>query len=348
MFCPDLGERGARELARADSSCTGPLGENGAVTSLATTTQSAALFARARDVTPGGVNSPVRAFRAVGGTPRFMARGFGPYLYDVDGTEYVDLVCSWGPLILGHAHPDVVEAVTAAVARGTSFGTPSAAGGRAGRGDRGAHPGRPGPARVVRHRGHHVGHPAGSRIHRPRPRGEVRRLLPRPRRLAARCRRLGAGDLRHPRHAWRAGGLDRADPGSPVQRPRRGRASIRRARGPDRLRDHRGRCRQHGRGRARRRLQRRARPALPRSRRPVRQRRGDDRLPCQPVRLLGHRRRGRGLDARPDDVRQGDGRRLPGRCVRWSRGRDGRALAGRPGLPGRHAVREPDRHHGRV
>jgi glutamate-1-semialdehyde 2,1-aminomutase len=95
------------------------------VTSLATTTQSAALFDRAREVTPGGVNSPVRAFRAVGGTPRFMARGFGPYLYDVDGTEYVDLVCSWGPLILGHAHPGVVEAVTAAVARGTSFGTPS-------------------------------------------------------------------------------------------------------------------------------------------------------------------------------------------------------------------------------
>ncbi|MBA2558296.1 MAG: glutamate-1-semialdehyde 2,1-aminomutase [Propionibacteriales bacterium] len=83
------------------------------------------LFARALDVTPGGVNSPVRAFRAVGGTPRFMARGAGPYLYDVDGNEYVDLVCSWGPLILGHAHPAVVEAVQRAVAAGTSFGTPS-------------------------------------------------------------------------------------------------------------------------------------------------------------------------------------------------------------------------------
>jgi glutamate-1-semialdehyde 2,1-aminomutase len=71
------------------------------------------------------VNSPVRAFRAVGGTPRFMARGSGPYLYDVDGNEYVDLVCSWGPLILGHAHPQVVEAVTRAVAAGTSYGTPA-------------------------------------------------------------------------------------------------------------------------------------------------------------------------------------------------------------------------------
>jgi len=86
---------------------------------------SAALFARALDVTPGGVNSPVRAFRAVGGTPRFMARGSGPYLYDVDGNEYVDLVCSWGPLILGHAHPEVVDAVQRAVSSGTSFGTPA-------------------------------------------------------------------------------------------------------------------------------------------------------------------------------------------------------------------------------
>ena len=84
------------------------------------------LFARAQAVTPGGVNSPVRAFRAVGGTPRFMASGHGPYLVDVDGREYVDLVCSWGPLILGHAHPAVVTAIEQAAARGTSFGTPTA------------------------------------------------------------------------------------------------------------------------------------------------------------------------------------------------------------------------------
>jgi glutamate-1-semialdehyde 2,1-aminomutase len=84
-----------------------------------------ALFERAAGVTPGGVNSPVRAFRAVGGTPRFMASGRGPYLRDADGREYVDLVCSWGPMILGHAHPAVVAAVTEAVARGTSFGTPT-------------------------------------------------------------------------------------------------------------------------------------------------------------------------------------------------------------------------------
>jgi len=87
---------------------------------------SAQLFARARAVTPGGVNSPVRAFGAVGGTPRFMAAGRGPYLTDADGREYVDLVCSWGPAILGHAHPAVVEAVREAATHGLSFGTPSA------------------------------------------------------------------------------------------------------------------------------------------------------------------------------------------------------------------------------
>ncbi|MFJ8432879.1 glutamate-1-semialdehyde 2,1-aminomutase [Kitasatospora sp. NPDC094019] len=86
--------------------------------------QSQSLFDRASVVTPGGVNSPVRAFRAVGGTPRFMVSGTGPYLTDADGREYVDLVCSWGPMILGHAHPAVLDAVRDAVSRGTSFGTP--------------------------------------------------------------------------------------------------------------------------------------------------------------------------------------------------------------------------------
>ncbi len=83
------------------------------------------LFARATQITPGGVNSPVRAFASVGGTPRFMAAGRGPYLLDVDGNRYVDLVCSWGPMILGHAHPAVLEAVTHAAEQGFSFGTPT-------------------------------------------------------------------------------------------------------------------------------------------------------------------------------------------------------------------------------
>ncbi|HEY0691510.1 MAG TPA: glutamate-1-semialdehyde 2,1-aminomutase [Kribbella sp.] len=91
------------------------------------TAQSAALFARASAVTPGGVNSPVRAFRAVGGVPRFMASGDGCHITDVDGNTYVDLVCSWGPMLLGHAHPEVTAAVQTAVSRGTSYGTPTQA-----------------------------------------------------------------------------------------------------------------------------------------------------------------------------------------------------------------------------
>ena len=83
------------------------------------------LFTRAQQRIPAGVNSPVRAFRAVGGTPRFVLRATGPYLYDADGREYVDLLCSWGPMILGHAHPDVLEAVRRSAADGFSFGTPS-------------------------------------------------------------------------------------------------------------------------------------------------------------------------------------------------------------------------------
>jgi glutamate-1-semialdehyde 2,1-aminomutase len=86
---------------------------------------SAALFERARAVTPGGVNSPVRAFGAVGGAPRFIESARGAYLVDADGHELVDLVCSWGPILLGHAHPEVVEAVRRAAAAGTSYGAPA-------------------------------------------------------------------------------------------------------------------------------------------------------------------------------------------------------------------------------
>ncbi|UBV43279.1 glutamate-1-semialdehyde 2,1-aminomutase [Deinococcus taeanensis] len=90
----------------------------------APTAQSEALFARARAVTPGGVNSPVRAFRSVGGTPRFIARANGATLTDADGTQYVDYIGSWGPMILGHNHPAVREAIADALQFGTSFGAP--------------------------------------------------------------------------------------------------------------------------------------------------------------------------------------------------------------------------------
>jgi glutamate-1-semialdehyde 2,1-aminomutase len=89
------------------------------------TTGSERLFAAAQRVLPGGVNSPVRAFRSVGGTPRFIARGEGAWLEDVDGNRYVDLVLSWGPLILGHAHPEVLSAVVDAAGRGTTYGAPT-------------------------------------------------------------------------------------------------------------------------------------------------------------------------------------------------------------------------------
>ncbi len=89
------------------------------------TSKSQQLFSAAQQLFPGGVNSPVRAFRAVGGQPLFIDRGQGAYIYDVDGNRFVDYILSWGPLILGHAHPAVVAAITDAAARGTSFGAPS-------------------------------------------------------------------------------------------------------------------------------------------------------------------------------------------------------------------------------
>jgi glutamate-1-semialdehyde 2,1-aminomutase len=89
------------------------------------TAASERLFDAAQRVLPGGVNSPVRAFTSVGGVPRFMSRGEGPYLVDADGNRYLDLVLSWGPLILGHAHPEVLAAVIEAARRGTTFGAPT-------------------------------------------------------------------------------------------------------------------------------------------------------------------------------------------------------------------------------
>ena len=90
------------------------------------TAQSQALFARAQAVTPGGVNSPVRAFKSVGGVPRFIASAHGAYLTDADGTRYIDYIGSWGPMILGHDHPAVRGAIGTALNGGTSFGAPSA------------------------------------------------------------------------------------------------------------------------------------------------------------------------------------------------------------------------------
>ena len=124
------------------------------------------LFAAAQRLLPGGVDSPVRAFKAVGGQPLFIERGEGAYLVDVDGNRYIDYVLSWGPLILGHAHPRVVAAVQEAAARGTSYGAPSPLelGSCAVRGRTDARD-RDGALRQLGHRGHHVRHPPGARVH---------------------------------------------------------------------------------------------------------------------------------------------------------------------------------------
>src|SRR5262245_31495920 len=88
-------------------------------------TNSEAAFKRSCQLIPGGVNSPARAFGAVGGKPLFMARGEGPYLFDIDNNRYIDYIGSWGPLILGHAHPAVIDAAAQAMRDGASFGAPT-------------------------------------------------------------------------------------------------------------------------------------------------------------------------------------------------------------------------------
>lgn len=93
---------------------------------MVTTTKSEQIFARAQELLPGGVNSPVRAFKSVGGTPRVIELGNGAYLFDVDGNRMIDYVLSWGPLVLGHAYPEVVDALQDAITRGTSYGAPTA------------------------------------------------------------------------------------------------------------------------------------------------------------------------------------------------------------------------------
>ena len=92
-----------------------------------TQSRNEALFERAQRTIPGGVNSPVRAFRSVGGTPRFIERAQGPYFWDADGTRYIDYIGSWGPMILGHVHPEVLAAVERVLSHGFSFGAPTEA-----------------------------------------------------------------------------------------------------------------------------------------------------------------------------------------------------------------------------
>ena len=184
---------------------------------------SAELYARAVKVLPGGVNSPVRAMRSIGRDPLFVASASGAEITDVDGNTYVDYVCSWGPLVHGHAHPRILSAVADAAAHGTTFGAPTEGEVRARRGGRAAHPVRRDAAHdVVGHRGVDERDPARPRGDRPRAAPEVRRRLPRARRRAPRGGRIGHRDRRDPRVARRAGGRDGRHGHRPVERPRRG------------------------------------------------------------------------------------------------------------------------------
>ncbi len=128
--------------------------------------RSISAFARARGIIAGGVNSPVRAFRAVGGSPVFMRSGSGASLCDIDGHEYIDYVLSWGPMLLGHAHPAVVKAVTQAAQRGSSFGTPTEAESEFGELIRSMMPGdRTHPLHIQRHRGNDERRTSSARNH---------------------------------------------------------------------------------------------------------------------------------------------------------------------------------------
>ena len=210
-------------------------------------TRSDALRQRAEKLFPGGVNSPVRAFRAVGGEPPFVERGEGAYLWDADGNRYIDYFGSWGPMILGHAFPPVVEAIQEAAARSASFGASTQAEGDLAELVRAAlslH--RKNALRQLRHRGDHVRHPARPRLHRAQVHRQVRRLLPRPRRWPARQSRLRRRHLRHSRLRGRAGRSRPLHPRAALQRRRRRRSRLRRASRRDRLHHRRAHRRQRG------------------------------------------------------------------------------------------------------
>ena len=169
-------------------------------------TRSAELYRRAVHVLPGGVNSPVRAMRAIGRDPIFIERAAGAEIIDVDGNTYVDYVCSWGPLILGHAHPAVLDGGRRGRRARDELRRADGGRGRAGRAGRPADAGgRHAAHDVVGHRGVDERDPARARRDRPRDARQVRRRLPRPRRRPARRGGLRPGHAGHPRLARRPG-----------------------------------------------------------------------------------------------------------------------------------------------
>ena len=169
------------------------------------------LFAAASKILPGGVDSPVRAFKAVGATPLFIERGRGAYIEDADGHTYIDYVMSWGPLIHGHAPKALVKALAAAAARGTSFGAPTRARNPAGTAGRGADAvDGTGTVRQFRDRGDDERGASGAGVHQAGQDRQVRGLLPRPRRSVPGPGRIGRDDARRADQSWCAGRRRRA------------------------------------------------------------------------------------------------------------------------------------------
>ena len=337
MFGDSLDARHTCPATAAQSAAARAAGEPGAE-------KSAALFARALAVTPGGVNSPVRAFRSVGGTPRFMVSGKGAEITDADGNTYVDLVGSWGPMILGHANPSVLEAVSAAVSRGLSFGTP-------------------GPGEVL------LAEEIIARV----PAVQQLRLVSSGTEATMSAIRLARGFTGRSKIIKFAGcyhghvdallasagsgvatfalpdsaGVTAATTAEVIVLPYNDIEAVRAAfaahPGRDRRRDHRSGRGQYGGGPAGAGLQRRPGRGRAWRWRAADHRRGDDRFPAQPGRDVRAGRGRRGLAARPDDLRQGDRRRAAGRRIRRPGRHHGLSGADRAGVPGRHAVRKSDR-----
>ena len=283
--------------------------------------------------------------RAVGRDPLFIASAEGAEIVDVDGNRYLDYVCSWGPLILGHAHPAVVEAVTRRGAARNELRRAHRGGGRAGgRGRRPRAVRRDGAAHLVGHRGVDDRGAPCPRGHRPREGDQVRRRLPRPRRRAAGGVRLRSCDAGHPRLARRDRGAGRRHDRRAVERPRR---AQRRPRGPATTWPRSSRSRfpanmglvppEPG-------FLELLRSTLRRGRRAADPRRGDHRLSRRARRGAGAARRAPG----PDGPRQGAGRRPAARRGRGSAGAARATGAGGRDLPGRHAVGQPARDRGRA
>ena len=220
-----------RLLARkiAETACNGGFLVRGAVkfAEMYKHNKSIKAFARASRLLPGGVDSPVRAFGGVDEKPVFIASAKGSKIYDIDGNEYIDYVCSWGPMILGHSHPKVVKAVAKAAKKGTSFGAPTLAETELAEKITKAF-GSIEKVRLLqqRHRGGNDGDSAGPGLYQKEFDNQDGRLLSRPQRFIARRRRFRTGGKRNGHQRRCPGRFGKTDGRDTVQRYRSGQGSL--------------------------------------------------------------------------------------------------------------------------